>query len=189
MMRKLNNFLILIMGILVFLISYSLDAQINLFFKNIRFPVFDVILSVITNFGVVIIVMLVFPSIILYKKNKKLIYFLLLASITSFLLALIAKLIIQRQRPIGLLFYPFVDIIDYSFPSQHSIVVFSLLPLLITHLQKQKHFWIAFAFLVVFSRIYFRFHFLSDVVFGALFGYFIGSYLLELYERGKLWKT
>lgn len=70
----------------------------------------------------------------------------------------------------------------------HAMVVFSLLPLLTKHLPKQNYFWLMFAFLVAFSRVYFGFHFLSDVVFGAVAGYFIGVWLLELYDKGKLWK-
>lgn len=185
--RKVNDTVILIIGILLFLLSYKLDAQINLFFKNVKFAIFDVFLSSITNFGIVVIVILVIPSIILYRKNRKLVYLLLLTFVVSVVLAFIIKLIILRQRPTETFTYPFLNIINYSFPSMHSMVVFSLLPALSKYLPKQKSFWIGFAFLVAFSRIYFGFHFLSDVVFGALFGYFIGNFLLDLYESGKLW--
>ena len=186
--RKISDILALIIGIILFLISYHFDAQINLFFKNIKFSVFDAVLSIITNFGVVILVMLLVPSIIFYKKNKKIIYLLWLAFIVSIIVAFIIKLIVLRQRPIEAFTYPFVNIINYSFPSMHAMVAFSLLPLLMKYLSKQKLFWISFAFLAAFSRIYFGFHFLSDVVFGALVGYFIGDYLLELYEKKKLWR-
>lgn len=187
-MKKINDTLVLITGVLSFLISYHFDAQISLFFKNIKLPIFDAVLGIITNFGVVILVMLLIPSIILYKKNKKIIYLLWLAFIVSITAAFIIKLIVLRQRPIGAFTYPFVDIINYSFPSMHAMAAFSLLPLLTKYLPKQKSFWISFAFLAAFSRIYFRFHFLSDAIFGALAGYFIGAYLLELYEKKKLWR-
>ena len=186
-MKKINNNIILIIGILLFFLSLFFDAQINLIFKNTRFPVFDAVLGFITNFGVVVFIALVIPSFILYKKNKKIVYLLWLTFIFSVILAFIIKLIISRQRPMEAFTYPFINIIDYSFPSMHSMVVFSLLPALIKFFSKQKSFWIAFSFLVAFSRIYFGFHFLSDVVFGALFGYFIGDYLLKLYKKKKLW--
>lgn len=187
-MRKVNDIWILIVGILLFLISYNFDQQVNLFFKSFRTPIVDVILSIISNFGIIILIMLVVPSIILYKKNKKLVYLLFLTFFVSFVLAFIIKLIVLRQRPIEAFTYPFINIINYSFPSMHAMVAFALLPILIKHLSKQKIFWVVFAFLVIFSRVYFGFHFLSDVVFGALFGYFLGDYLLELYNEGKLWK-
>ncbi len=187
-MRKINDIIILIIGILLFLVSYKYDQQINLFFEGIKFPIFDAIFSIITNFGVVVLVMLVVPSFIFYKKNKKLIYLLFLTFIASFILAFIIKLIFLRQRPMEAFTYPFLNIINYSFPSMHAMVIFSLLPILIKYSPKQKFFWVSFGLLATFGRIYFGFHFLSDVVFGALFGYFVGDWLLELYEKGKLWK-
>ena len=187
-MRKINDTLILIIGTALFLISYNLDNWINLFFRDMKFPIFDAVFSIITNFGIVTLIILGVPSLILYKKNKRIIYLLWLAFFASCILAFTIKLVFLRQRPIEAFTYPFTNIINYSFPSMHAMVAFSLLPLLIKYLPKQKTFWIAFAFLVVFSRIYFGFHFLSDVVFGALFGYFLGIFLLELYENGKLWK-
>ena len=187
-MRKVNDIIILIIGITLFIISYNFDQQISLFFKNIKLPFLDAILSVITNFGIIIIVILIIPSFILYKKNKKLIYLLFLTFIASFILAFIIKLLVLRQRPIEAFTYPFMNIINYSFPSMHAMVIFSLLPILVKYLSKQKIFWVSFGLSAIFGRIYFGFHFLSDVVFGALFGYFIGAWLLELYEKGKLWK-
>ena len=187
-MKRIKKIFILVMCILLFLISYRFDEEVNVFFKDIKFAFFDIVFGIVTNSGIVILIMLFVPSIIFYKKNKKLIYLLFLTFIASLALAFIIKLIAHRQRPIEVLTYPFASIIDYSFPSMHSMIVFSLLPLLNKHAPKNKIFWCVFAILVSFSRIYFSFHFLSDVVFGALFGYFVGDYLLKLYEEGKLWK-
>ena len=182
-MKKSIKILILIIGILLSLISFKFDEKVNFFFKNINFTFFNAILGVITNFGILLAVMLVIPSLILYKKNKNLVYLLLLTFFVSFILTFILKLIILRPRPMGTFTFPFVNITDYSFPSMHTLVAFSLLPLLIKYLQKQRIFWIVFAFLVGFSRIYFGLHFLSDAVFGAFAGYFIGDYLLGLYKE------
>ena len=186
-MKKINNNVILTIGILLFLTSLKFDSQINLILKNIRFPIFDAVFGIITNFGVVLFIALVIPSIILYKKNRKSVYLLWLTFIVSVILAFIIKLIILRQRPIGAFAYPLINIINYSFPSMHSMAVFSLLPVLIKHLPKQKSFWAIFALLVAFSRIYFGFHFFSDVIFGAFVGYFVGDFLLELHGKNKLW--
>ena len=187
--NKINNTLILIVGILLFLLSYKFDVQVNLFFKNAKFPVIDTVLSIATNFGVVILIILITPSIILYKKNKKIVYALWASFTASIILAFIIKIIVLRQRPIDTFTYPFISIINYSFPSMHAMAVFSLLPLLAKYLPKQKFFWVIFAFLTAFSRIYFRFHFLSDVIFGAFVGYFVSIYVLELYEKKKLRKS
>lgn len=187
-MRKISDTLTLIIGSLLFLLSYKFDSQINLLFKNLKFPVFDAVLGVVTNFGFVVLVVVLIPCLAIYKKNRKLVYLLWLTFIASFAVSFAIKLIVLRQRPVEAFTYPFTHLINYSFPSMHSMVVFSLLPALIRYLPKQKPFWAGFAFLAAFSRIYFGFHFLSDVVFGAFAGYFIGNFLLELHEKGKLWK-
>lgn len=187
-MKKVNDIWILIIGILLFFISYNFDAQVNLFFKSVKIPILDVILSIFTNFSVVVMLMLILPSIVLYKKNKRVVYLLFLTFIVSFILAFVIKLIVLRQRPTDVFTFPFTNIINYSFPSMHALVIFALLPILVESLPRQKSFWIGFAILVIFSRIYFGFHFLSDVIFGVLFGYFLGDWLLELYKEGKLWK-
>ncbi|MBI3027601.1 phosphatase PAP2 family protein [Candidatus Woesearchaeota archaeon] len=196
-MKKINGTLAFalsfMIGILLFLVALNFDTQVSLFFKNIEFPVFDAALSIITNFGALFLLFIAIPSIILYKKNKKSVYLLLLVFIISIFLSFTIKLIVLRQRPmetfshtaIGILNYPFLNILYYSFPSMHSMVVFSLLPILNRHLAKQKYFFISFTFLVAFSRIYFGFHFLSDVVFGAFAGYFVGNYLLKLHLKLK----
>ena len=187
-MKKLNDKWILIIGILLFLISYKSDEQVNLFFKNFRFIPLDIVFGIITNFGVVILFMLIVPVIVMYRKNNRPAYLLLLSFIISAILSLIIKLIVLRQRPNEALTYPFTNLVSYSFPSMHAMVVFALLPILAKYFPKQKFFWIIFAFLAAFTRIYFGFHFLSDVVFGGFFGYFVGKYLLRLYEKRKLWK-
>ena len=182
-MKKINDMHILVIGILIFLASYRLDQQVSLFFRNFRFMLLDFVFSIITNFGFVVLIMLIMPIVILFNKNKKQTYLLLLAFAVSIIFSFVLKLIFLRQRPNELLTYPFVNITDYSFPSMHAAVVFSLLPILIKYLPKQKYFWVIFAFLVAFTRIYFGFHFLSDVVFGGFLGYFIGIFLLEKYDK------
>lgn len=175
-------------GAILLIISYSIDNEVSLLFKDMKFPIFDVVLSTVTNFGVVALVMLGIPLIIFYKKDGKLARLLLLAFCVSVALAFLLKLAFLRQRPVEAFTYPFTSILNYSFPSMHAMAVFALLPILSRHLNRQKSFWIGFGLLAVLSRIYFGFHFLSDVVFGALLGYFIGSQLLILHERGRLWK-
>lgn len=187
-MRKINDIIILIIGIALLLVSYNYDQQVNLFFKSVKFPLFDAAFSAITNFGIVVLFMLALPSIILYKKNKKLVYLLWIAFFASVASAFIIKLIFLRQRPVEAFTYPFINIINYSFPSMHAMAVFSLLPILAKYSARHKYFWIGFGLFAVFSRIYLGFHYLSDVVFGALSGYFMGYLLLKLHEEKKLWR-
>jgi len=188
-MRKKESLVFLLVGMILFYISAFFDKPVTLMFNNIKIPFLDFVLSIITNFGVVAVVMLLIPAIILYRQDRKLFRLLFLTFIVAFAFSSVAKLIFLRQRPIENLYYPLINIINYSFPSTHSMVVFSLLPMLLMYLPKQKTFWVSFAFLVAFSRIYFDFHYLSDVVFGAVVGYFIGNFLLEFYNKNKSLKN
>lgn len=181
--KKSNKVLLLIAWALLLLISYKFDKSISLFFKNAKSPLLDFVFSIITNFGVAAAVMLAIPLTMLFRKNRRAANFLFLAFISSIILAFIIKLVVLRQRPMEAFTYPFTNIINYSFPSMHSMAAFATLPFLMKYLPKQKIFWAAFAFLVAFSRIYLGFHFLSDVVFGAFAGYFVGIYALELCEK------
>lgn len=178
-MKKINYALLSVIAVFLFVISYALDEKTNFLFKNLKYPLLDMPLSVITNFAVVVLVMLLLPSAILYKKNRNAVYLLWAAFILSVFLAFAIKLAVMRQRPMGLYYYPFTNMANYSFPSMHSMAAFALLPALIRYMPKQKIFWIVFAFLAAFSRIYFGFHFLSDAVFGAVAGYMAGHILLR----------
>lgn len=182
-MRNLRKIWILLAGIALGVISYKFDDVINLIFKNLDIPIFDIIFGIITNFGIVVLLLVAIPSLILYRKKKKIAFLLWLNFFISILLTLLLKLIIARQRPIEGLTYSLTHILNYSFPSMHSVVAFSMLAMLITYLPKQRYFWTSFAILVGFSRVYLGFHFLSDVVFGALIGYFAGYYSRKIYEK------
>src|SRR3989338_7475251 len=188
-MRKKESLVFLLVGTILSYLSTFFDKQVSLAFNNLKIPFLDFILSIITNFGVVVMVIVVIPVIIFYNKDKRIIRLLFLAFIISFIISFILKLVILRQRPADIFYYPLLNIIDYSFPSMHTMIVFSLLPILLIYLPKQKAFWASFAFLVAFSRIYFDFHYLSDVVFGAVVGYFIGNFLMELYNKNKSLKN
>ena len=184
-MKAKNNILPYLAIIAIFIFSFLLDEKISYLFKNARIPLLDFIFGIITNFGIVLAIMLIIPLLVL-KDNRKT-YSLLLAFFSSVFISLIAKWMFLRQRPTDFA-YPFVKVLSYSFPSMHAVVVFSLLPLLLYFLPKQKNFWVPFALLVIFTRIYFGLHYLSDVIFGALLGYSFGYLLLDLHLRGKLWK-
>ena len=65
------------------------------------------------------------------------------------------------------------------------MLVFCAIPILDKEFPKLKYFWIAFAVLVAFSRIYFGLHFLSDVIAGGLIGYLIGIFIVNLEKEKK----
>jgi undecaprenyl-diphosphatase len=112
------------------------------------------------------------------------------SAVASFIL----KITIQRARPFQLGLVELISnlqsssyaIWNFSFPSFQSMLVFSAIPILSYNFPKLKKFWIAFAVLVAFSRVYFGVHFFSDVIAGGLIGYLIGIIILRTEKNKKL---
>ena len=182
MKNKESHLVALLVGLALLALSFYMDGYTRYLFNSANTPVISAFFGIITNYGVVLLVMLIVPCLALYRKDKKLVYLLIITFLVSFLVTFGIKLIVQRERPFEALTY-FFGVTDYSFPSGHSVTVFSLLPLLAEYIKRQKKFWAASAFLVAFSRVYLGFHFLSDVVFGSFLGYLIGHYMLNFYKN------
>ena len=165
-MYCMNTVLILF---LVSIASFIFDAKIVALTPMLHHPILTVFFLVITKLEIVA-AGLIFASLI-KKKNT-----LPLWSTVgiSYLCIHILKLLIQRPRPEIL---PLLQATSFSFPSGHAAVVFAALPFL------NSPYWLIFAVLVSFSRIYLGVHYLSDVLFGALIGYFIGLLIK------KKWRT
>ena len=180
-MKRFPYVFLALSGLLLSLYSYNLDNPVKQVFSGINIPIFNFILSVITNFGVVIVIMALLPFLMLRTQKKKPAGFILSTFGLSVILAFFLKMIFLRQRPNDVFLYPLISIINYSFPSMHSMAVFSVLPFLELYLPKQRIFWISYATLAAFSRLYFDFHYLSDVVFGMFAGYLVGSVMLDFY--------
>lgn len=100
------------------------------------------------------------------------------------LLSLILKYVVARSRP-SVFSFPFIDALSYSFPSMHAMVAFAALPILNKEFPKIKLVWILFAVMVAINRIYFDYHFFSDVVFGAFAGYLIGVIVIHIEKKYK----
>lgn len=185
-MKKLKNILIIILAVTMLIISFFIDKHINFLFGNLRNFNFDFILGFITNFMILVIILFFVPTLILLKNKKfNSIFYLWISFFTSVFVSFILKLMIARPRPLDI--NSFYGILNYSFPSMHTMVAFAALPMLDKKFQKFRIFWILFAFFVAVSRLYFNFHFLSDVVAGALIGYSIGLLLVNLEQKYNIY--
>ncbi|MBI2651703.1 phosphatase PAP2 family protein [Candidatus Woesearchaeota archaeon] len=175
-MKKTNK--TLLVAVLLFVLSLLLDRKIAIFLRMIKNPVFDLFFGWITDFTTLFIFFILATTLFLISnKNRRYAIPLWASFLSSVAISFILKLVVARARPVE--FFYIINALDYSFPSMHAMIVFSALPILNKKFQKLKWVWLAFAFLVAFSRLYFGFHFLSDVVFGAFFGYFIGIFLVD----------
>jgi len=65
------------------------------------------------------------------------------------------------------------------------MLAFCAIPILGEQFPRLKKFWIAFAVLVAFSRVYFGLHFVSDVITGGLIGYLIGIIIVREEKDNK----
>jgi undecaprenyl-diphosphatase len=200
--KEKRKFIIILIGILLLtLISFFFDMTITGIVLKSRNFVLDYILISITFLTNTFIILFFLTTLFLYKEHKRrYILPLWLCVFFSFIISFLLKIVINRPRPF--LTDPSIQVLnillmflinnlyswDSSFPSFHAVLVFSALPILIKEFKQLKYFWIGFAILVAFSRVYFGVHYLSDVLFGSLLGYIIGLFLLifeEKYSYGK----
>ncbi len=133
------------------------------------------IAKIITNFGGSFFLIFIVIILAITLKNKKIVAFVFLNLILSFLLNSTLKNILQRPRPTE---YMLINEKGYSFPSGHSMVSMAFYGFLIYLIYKfiknktLKTILICFLTLLIFligiSRIYLGVHYTTDVIAGFL---------------------
>jgi undecaprenyl-diphosphatase len=172
---KKPEFVLLATGLFVGFIADPFVAGLEL-----RTRFFDGIFSWITNLGSVIVVLVLMSSLFLWEENKKRqIPVLWVSFIASGAAGYLLKLIVQRPRLVA----PAYVLSGSSFPSVHTAIAFATLPLLDKEFPHLKWFWFGFCVLVALSRVYFKYHYLSDVFAGAVLGYLVGYLVLAKLHR------
>ncbi|KXB09163.1 hypothetical protein AKJ35_00505 [candidate division MSBL1 archaeon SCGC-AAA833F18] len=168
------------------LASFLVDEPVVDLLSNLRFSVFSEVMKFLTNKLVVGLIAILVPILVLWVKNeKKWILPLVISVLSAVVLTYGFKAVFMRPRPTIAL----ITVGSYSFPSGHAATVFSVIPVIEEKLGKFKWFWIGFACLIAFTRLYLGVHYLSDVIFGGLLGYLVGWILIhEGLERWKAWK-
>lgn len=109
----------------------------------------------------------------------------------STIVSFFIKILGHRLRPYQLDLVPMSTFLEesshliwnFSFPSFHAMFVFCAVPLLSKKFPKLNYAWFVFALLTGLSRVYFGFHFLSDVLVGGFLGYLIGAIIIKLEEN------
>ena len=186
----------LIVGLLA-IISFLLDKQLIVLIPYLRNTAVDYFFILIAFFSNFFIIILFLTLLFLYKKGRqKQILPLWLSILLSVVVSFVIKILIKRPRPfeqelISVFTAGFNLIKDNfntwnsSFPSFHTMLVFAVLPIINKEFKEFRHYWLIFALLVAFSRIYFGLHYLSDVLIGGLIGYLIGSLVISIKEKKK----
>jgi len=170
---------LVIFGVILMFLSFFIDKKIISFIVKIR--------NVFLNEVMIIVSSLIFMAIVfalycyLLRKKKENVLDLFFLVMIAYILANILKLIFMRERPLdGLL----VDE-DYSFPSAHTSVIFSMFFLMLKEFPKKYFLFLVIAVVIAFSRLYLGMHYLADVIGGVLLGYFVCKGYF--YLKGK-WK-
>lgn len=128
-------------------------------------------LDIFFHYGFVLFILIII-SVYLYKKKKKLIFPFWMSVFISGIVSFALKFIVARPRILGekLLF----GLPDYSFPSTHVAVMFSVLPLLQKETKELWWYWLIYAIIIAIFRLVTQLHHFSDIIAGALIGYGIG---------------
>lgn len=183
-----------LVGVLVLIISFWFDKRTISLIGLIKNRYLDYFFGAVTNFWSIVIALITINIIFLWKKHKRKWFPILLASfLTTFAITTFLKIVIARPRPFNLIILSFLGTIDYSFPSLHTAILFAPIVILNRKFPMFKWFWMFFAFIVGFSRLYLNMHYLSDVIGGVLLGYVVGYFFVKYksvrnFESGN-WKN
>lgn len=203
-MKKVIKGILWLFAIIFLIILIENEVFIMKFIESIRNDYLNYILLGVSFVSSTIIIFFFLTTLFLWKEHKRRwILPLWLGFILSFLISYIIKISIKRPRPfelglvsvLNILFYFMrnsFSVWNFSFPSFDTVLVFSAIPLINKEFRKFRYFWIFFAVLAGFSKVYFGVHYLSDVLAGMIIGYLIGWLMViveEKYEIGlKLMK-
>ena len=187
-----------------------LDNYIGNGIKNFHNDKLTKILKIITEIGdkkfvtlffLVIALILIYLIFVKYRNDEKRIKIaelfdkIALSFILIFPLALVLKKVIKRPRPN--FFNHLVSEHGYSMPSGHAVAVtwiFLIITLLAVNIKNKLLKALAIfvtlilAALVIFSRIYFGVHYLSDVILGIVFTLVLSAVAFNLvsYKKSKI---
>jgi undecaprenyl-diphosphatase len=184
-----KNILQTIVALFFIGLSFILDKTVLGVVSVIQYPLLFKFFYTITLLGEIYIfiwiaLILMVALMIHHRPIASFIITLIMTLITETLL----KLIVNRPRPFEALNLssPIITKMS-SFPSGHTMVFFSIIPIMSKNFPRIKLlFWIL-AILVGLSRIYLGVHYFSDVVCGAYLGYLIGWLCMKTGEK-YAWK-
>lgn len=152
----------------------------------------DPIMLWISIIGSGIVLFIIASLLFLFSRKRKLVIPLWLGFALSSVIVFSLKLILMWERPFELLdLQAFKEFAFWnsSFPSWHAAMAFAALPFISKGFPRISVLWIILALVMIFSRIYLGYHFVSDIIAGALIGYFSGFIFLKVWKRRRKSKS
>ena len=108
------------------------------------------------------------------------------------IISLVIKLLTHRPRPFIEFGFDIINGINFSFPlwnssfpSWHAAALFAVYPFLD---KKIKYYWLIFAIIIIINRAYTGFHYLSDIIAGALLGHITIWLIIYFNKRFRILK-
>ncbi len=185
----MNRKVIICLSIILFG-SFFIDNFVSENIIHLQHPILTSVMEWFSHEITVLVILVIISALFLYEEKKnRFIPVLFMSFITALIVTYFLKFMIMRPRPFGIVPFDFslfgivLTFVDYSFPSTHAAIAFSVLPVLDKEFRKLKWFWIFFSCVVAISRIYLNQHFLSDVIAGSMLGYMIGHYVMRIGEK------
>lgn len=164
--------------VLLLALGIIFDNRVELFLAGNGAMILTDVMNFFSFVGEGLLIFAITTLIFLIARKGKKLPFLWASFIISYAITAVLKIIVMRHRPDVALY---VDN-SFSFPSGHATAVFSVLALIWKELPWLKWFWLVFAVLVTFSRLYLGMHFLTDVIVGAIIGFTVGLMIVK-YEK------
>lgn len=169
---------------------YKIDQTVLFFIQeNLHFALLDkfmIAVTFLTDGGLIWIALAL--TLVIIKKTRKFGVVLLVVLIFSSIMGeVVLKHIIQRPRPYA--DYPNIKLLinessKYSFPSGHTTVSFAAAYVLSKSFKKLSLLFYSFAAIVGYSRIYLFMHYPTDVLGGVVLGLFCGTAIM--WVSGKM---
>jgi len=164
-MLKIAMYVIIeyILSFILLGIGIYYDNSIANFFLNNQNPALFRFMDIFAFLGSWIGVLVIITAYLFVEKKRVSIPFWLAFGISMFITFLL-KIFIVRERP-----WQIASGFDMnnSFPSGHATACFSALPFM---KDRVLYYWLVFSILVILSRMYQGYHYLTDVVSGSLIG-------------------
>ena len=166
-------FLLVLKDVLQYEVTSYDNWAHDVFVDALRSDKMTLLMKFITSFGSLFVLCIILLILMLFYKNKRMNYLIMINTISITIVNDFLKFIIHRPRPNG---YRLIKESNYSFPSGHSMVSTIFYGFLIYIIyneiknKKLKYFLIILlSFLIIMiciSRIYLGVHYLSDTIAG-----------------------